>query len=136
MCSTKNSGLGAKSQLSLDNLTASNNELENTAKPPLYHPSEKHEKYGWGSINPIENINEGQFLLDTGYKEGKQIYNVTSKGKIVKFQPDNSPDNGYHAYEVNKPRDISNNILKKMEADGKITKSQANKLRKGKSKKK
>lgn len=44
-------------------------------------------------------------------------------------------NNGYHAHEVNKPRDISNNVLKQMERDGKIPKAQVNKLRKGKSKK-
>ena len=39
-------------------------------------------------------------------------------------------NNGYHAHEVNKPRDISNNVLKQMERDGKIPKAQVNKLRK------
>lgn len=110
------------------------NEAKNSEKPPKYAPSPKHKKGGWGSENPIKSQEEGQNLLDTGYKDGKQIYNVTSEGKIVKFQPDNTPENGYHAYEVKKSDDISAKVLKAMYKDGKISKSQYNKLRKGKGK--
>ena len=70
--------------------------------------------------------------MDTGYKDGKQIYNITIDKKIVKFQPDNTPQNGYHAYEVYKPRDIPPRILKMMMNDGLINKAEYNKLRKGK----
>ena len=47
-----------------------------TSKPPLYMPSPKHDE-GWGSNNPIKTQEEGQRLLDSGYRDGKQIYNVT-----------------------------------------------------------
>lgn len=85
-----------------------------------------------GSDNPIKNSEEGQKLLDSGYPDGWQVYNVTSEGKIVKFQPDHTPENGYHAYEVSTPRDIPSSILRKMLEDGVISKSDYNKYRKGK----
>lgn len=69
-------------------------------KPRKYKPSKKHNPLIKGrpcewSNNPIKSQKEGQYLLDTGIKEGKQIYNVTKDGEIIKFQPDNTPDNGY-----------------------------------------
>lgn len=111
--------------------TAKANETESIKS--TYSPSPKHETgHNWGSENPIKNNSEGQELLDSGYHDGKQIYNVTSSGIIVKFQPDNTPGNGYHSYGVSKPRDIPSGILKQMLADGKITKADYNRLRKGK----
>jgi len=108
-------------------------QIESVNKPePQYVPSPKHEPGGWGSSNPIKNQAEGQRLLDTGYKNGRQIYNVTDEGKIVKFQPDNSPQNGFHAYEVTKPRDIPPSILRQMRDDGKISSSEYNRILKGK----
>ena len=107
---------------------------KNMADPsPTYVPSPKHEPgYGWGSGNPIKTKEEGQELLKTAYSEGKQYYNITGDGKIVKFQPDNTPGNGYHSYEVANPKDIPANILKKMLNEGRITRSEYNKFRKGK----
>ena len=100
---------------------------------PIYSPSPKHsEKHGWGSANPIKNNQEGQALLDDGFWEGRQAYNVTKNGKIVKFQPSNTPYNEYHSYEVSKPRDIPSGILKQMLNAGKITRSEYNRFRKGK----
>ena len=61
-----------------------------------------------------------------------QVYNVTDGGVIVKFQPDNTPQNGYQSYEVSKPRDIPSNVLKQMLEDGKISKTAYNRFRKGK----
>ncbi len=107
------------------------NEANNTEKPPKYAPSRKHEKGGWGSENPIKSQEEGQKLLDTGYKDGKQIYNVTDDGKVVKFQPDNTPENGYHAYLVKGQKEVPNKVWKEMIKDGKLTKTQFNKFRKG-----
>lgn len=101
-------------------------------KIPIYIPSPKHEKGGWGSNNPIQTQVEGQRLLNSGYRDGKQIYNITDQGIIVKFQPDNSPNNGYHSYEVSKPRDIPSGVLKRMLSDGKITRAEYNRIRKGK----
>ena len=101
--------------------------------PPLYRPSPKHNpKFGWGSENPIKSQEEGQKLLDTGYKFGKQIYNVASNGDIIKFQPDGTSENGYHAYKVKSQQDIPHKVLKAMEKDGKLSKKQFNKKRKGK----
>ena len=82
--------------------------------------------------HPIKTTKEGQHLLDTGYRDGKQVYNITDEKKLVKFQPDHTPENGFHAYEVSTPRDIPTSIMKKLLNDGKITKSEYGKLRKGK----
>lgn len=92
----------------------------------------KHDQGGWGSKNPIKTQEEGQRLLDSGYHDGKQVYNITDDGIVVKFQPDNTPNNGYHSYEVSKPRDIPAGILKQMLADGRISRTEYNKFRKGK----
>ena len=97
---------------------------------PIYSPTIKHEPGRWGTPNPIPNREIGQKLLDSGYKNGKQFFNIMDDGTIVKFQPDNS--GGYHAYEVSKPRDIPGDVLKKFLNDGKITKTEYNKLIKGK----
>ena len=82
----------------------------------------------WEEKLNIQNISD--------YINCKQVYNVTSDGKIVKFQPDNSPENGYHSYEVSGPRDIPTNVRKEMENDGKFCRAESNKLKKGKVKKK
>ena len=85
----------------------------------------------------MEDITYGIVILRihmwniSDYINGKQVYNVTSDGKIVKFQPDNSPENGYHSYEVSSPRDIPNDVRKEMGNDGKLRKADSNKLRKG-----
>lgn len=144
MAATRDSNLGHGSsgapQSTLDEqiypATAKVNEQGNGQKnPPQYDPSPKHEPgHNWGSENPIKTKAEGQKLLDTGYKSGKQVYNITDKGIVVKFQPDNSPNNGYHAYKVSSPRDIPPKVLKQMLDDGKISKSEYNRLRKGKKK--
>lgn len=137
---TGNSGYGHGStgapQLGLEEQVYGNKASDNEAlaknSPPTYVPSPKHESGGWGSPNPIKSQEEGQKLLDTGYHQGKQIYNVTKDKDIVKFQPDNTPANGYHAYGVSSPKDIPPSILKKMYNDGKISKKEYNKYVKGK----
>lgn len=102
-------------------------------RPLLYVPSPKHEPgHNWGTENPIKTIAEGQALLESGYKSGKQVYNVTREGRLVKFQPDNSRNHGYHSYEVFSPPDIPPMILRKMLQDGKITKVEYKKFLRGK----
>ncbi len=108
------------------------NEKSNWDKPLVYAPTPKHDKGGWGSDNPIKTHEEGQRLLDSGYHDRKQVYNVTDNGILVKFQPDNSPNNGYHSYKVSKLRDIPSRVLKQMLKDGKISRVDYNKIRKGK----
>jgi len=142
MAATENSGLGhgtkGSPQSTFDEQEYSqqvNKNETNSIKsnPPVYVPSPKHQSgSGWGSPNPIKSQAEGQKLLNEGYKQGKQIYNITSEGRIVKFQPDNTSNNGYHSYEVTSPKDLPAGILKQMLSDGKISKSDYNKLRKGK----
>lgn len=139
MASTGNSGNGhgtngvPQTDIEETEYPSKVDENEKTETQPTYVPSPKHEPcHGWGSGNPIKSSEEGQMLLLTGYPFGKQIYNVTDEGKIVKFQPDGSPENGYHAYEVSKPRDIPASVLKQLLKDGKISKSDYNKYRKGK----
>ena len=100
---------------------------------PVYAPSPKHEPgHNWGTENPIKTQEEGQRLLDTGYSDGKQIYNVTDDGIIIKFQPDGTPENGYHPYAISKAEDIPASVLRQMVKDGKITKNTSKKASKGK----
>lgn len=140
MCSSGNSGQGSGTrgapQTTLENTIAEHAAKANdSSKKKIYAPSPKHAKGGYGSPNPISSQSEGQNLLDTGYQDGKQIYNVTKDGKIVKFQPANTPSNEYHSYEIDKPRDLPSRVRKRMEKDGLFSKSTSNKLRKGKKKK-
>ncbi len=102
---------------------------ESANHPPTYKPSPKHQKGGPGSPDPIKTKEEGQKLLTTGYHDGKQIYNVTESGKIVNFQPTNTPDNEYHAYEVKEAKDIPASVLKRMLKDGKISQSDYKEIR-------
>lgn len=143
MASTENTrighGTGSVPQTSIEEQAypEKSSEVEAAAAnppSPTYVPSPKHNPgSGWGSENPITSAEEGQKLLETGYQQGRQIYNVTSRGEIVKFQPDGTPQNGYHSYRVSSPRDIPSAVLKQMLEDGLISKVQYNKLRRGKS---
>ncbi len=101
-------------------------------KGPKYAPTRKHEAGGWGSPNPIKSQKEGQELLESGIQDGKQIYNVTKDGDIVKFQPDNTPQNGYHAYVVTDDKSISSSIAKKLFSAGKIDQKTYKKIIKNK----
>ncbi|MBO7452195.1 MAG: hypothetical protein J6U54_17845 [Clostridiales bacterium] len=140
MASTKDSGLcnGTRGspQKSIDEEKYVSKQKENEANSkhePQYKPTQKHQPgHNWGSENPIRTQEEGQKLLENGYEDGKQVYNITDDGIIVKFQPDNTPENGYHAYKVSSPRDVPSSILKRMLIDGKITRAEYNKFRKGK----
>ena len=106
---------------------------EGSTPKPTYSPSPKHDPvHGWGNPNPIKNQEEGQRLLDTGYRDGRQIYNVTDDGTIIKFQPDGTPENGYHPYVVSEARDVPAAVLRQMVRDGKISKSTASRARRGK----
>lgn len=144
MAATENAGLGHGTiglpQMTIEETIYPSQATENEAssvniKPPVYVPSPKHEpRHNWGSENPIKTKKEGQQLLDTGYTHGKQVYNITDAGKLVKFQPDGTPNNGYHSYEVFSPPDIPPSVLKKMVDDGKISKSDYKKYLKGKKK--
>ncbi|MDY2956704.1 MAG: hypothetical protein SOR59_03715 [Lachnospiraceae bacterium] len=69
--------------------------------------------------------------MDTGISYGKQLYNVTDNGIVVKFQPDNTSNNGYHSYEVSKPRDTPPQVLRQLLESGKITRAEYNRIRKG-----
>lgn len=142
MASTNDShlshGTSGSPQETIEELLYSIHEAEiekhiNEHPKPTYIPSPKHEPgHNWGSENPVKSQSEGQELLDTGYPDGRQFFNVTADGVIVKFQPDNSPENGYHSYKVSTPRDIPPAILKQMLRNGKITRAEYNKFRKGK----
>ncbi len=108
---------------------------EGTTPKPTYAPSPKHDpKHPIGNPNPIKSQEEGQRLLDTGYHEGKQIYNITDDGKLVKFQPDGTPENGYHSYEVDGSPDVPASVLRRMRDDGKITEAEYKRFSKGKGK--
>ncbi|MDE6016159.1 MAG: HINT domain-containing protein, partial [Acetatifactor sp.] len=102
----------------------------------VYAPTKKHDsRFGWGSKNPIPDMETGQNLLDTAYEssKNKQLYNVY-EGKLIKFQPDRT--NGWHAYLMdNTATEVPSEVLKKMLQDGAITKVTYNKLIKNKTKK-
>lgn len=144
MTSNRNSGVGHGSggapQSFLEEMyyELEVDEIERTAdlnKSSFYAPSPKHdENRGWGSVNPVKSQQEGQRLLNEAFWDGRQAYNVTDESKIVKFQPSGTSNNEYHSYEVSKPRDIPSSILKQFLNAGKISKSEYNKLRKGKRK--
>lgn len=134
--SSLSSGTSGTFRTTLENTVSEHvSKINDSNSNKVYAPSPKHDKGGWGSSNPVKSQSEGQKLLDTGYSDGKQIYNVTKEGKVVKFQPANTPNNEYHSYEVSSPRDIPNSVLKQMKKDGLISTSDFNKLRKGKKKK-
>ncbi len=141
--SNENTGLGhgtngsPQSTIEEQTYSSTQNSIEtqqsNNPPPPKYIPSPKHEPgHGWGSDNPIKTISEGQKLLDIGIHHGRQVYNVTTRGEIVKFQPDNTKQNGYHSYQISKPRDIPIPVLKEMLQKGQISRTEYNKIRKGK----
>ena len=142
MAATSDSGLGHGSngspqgnieEIIYPSQEAANESANNTNNSPKYVPTPKHEPgHNYGSVNPIKTKEEGQQLLDSGIHDGKQVYNITDKGDIVKFQPDKTPNNGYHAYKVSKPRDIPPSVLKALRDNGKISLTDYNKYRKGK----
>lgn len=142
MTATSDSGLGhgtgGKPQADLEEQTYPNKNKDNEEnnseeRSKKYKPSPKHDPgHGWGSENPIKNNEEGQKLLDEGIQEGKQVYNITDGGKIVKFQPDQTPENGYHSYEVFSSRDIPSSVLRQLYERGKLSRSEYNKFRRGK----
>ena len=124
---------GSTEEMIYDETLATIDEELESNNEPLYSKSPKHdEKHGWGSSDPIKTQAEGQELLDSAIRDGKQAYNITSDGTLVKFQPANTPENEYHAYEVSKPRDVPSSVLKQMLNSGKISRAEYNRLRKGK----
>lgn len=137
MASTNNSGEGSgnkgSKQIKLEQLNYENKVKENEKnltnnEKAKYSPTLKHQPRQWGSLNPIMSNEDGQELLETGYKYGKQIFNITKNKEIVKFQPDNT--GGYHSYTVLKQKDLPNKILKMFFKDKKITRAEYNKLAK------
>lgn len=101
----------------------------------IYKPSPKHDPVsGWGSPDPYYyDIEAGQKALDTAYfsSKDKQLYNITSDGKLVKYQPDTNET--WHCYEVENPsKEVPADVLRQMKADKKITNVQYNKFTKNK----
>ena len=118
-------------------LTKKKNEKTSSrsSSKPQYVPTKKHDPvHGWGSENPIPDIETGQNLLNTSYSSNanKQLYNIYN-GRIIKFQPDTF-ENGWHAsYLVeNTAKEVPTDVLRKMLKDGLITKTQYNKFTKNK----
>lgn len=88
-----------------------------------YSPSKKHDpQAGWGSENPIPNIEVGQQLLDSAYSsaKNKQLYNIYGTD-IIKFQPDSSSGE-WHAYRVsNTATEVPTDVYRQMLGDGLIS---------------
>lgn len=104
---------------------------EATKPKPTYVPSPKHDpKHTWSgaSVNPIKSHTEGQHLLETGFKLGRQIYNMTDGGDIVVFQPANTSNNAYHSYSTDNRVNLPTPVLRWLLASGRISKSDYNKL--------
>lgn len=98
---------------------------------PTYDPSPKHDpKHTWSgaSVNPIKTHAEGQRLLESGFKNGKQIYNITDDGEIVVFQPANTSNNAYHSYGTDNRANLPAPVLRWLLTSGHISKSDYNKL--------
>ncbi|MBQ4282889.1 MAG: hypothetical protein IJB96_03065, partial [Lachnospira sp.] len=96
-----------------------------TTSKPVYKPSPKHDPMsGWGSPNPIPDIETGQNLLDTAYSssKNKQLYNIYDD-QLIKFQPDTV--DGWHSYLVANPaKEVPIDVLRKMMEDNRISKVQ------------
>ena len=76
MAATNNSGEGhgtnGSPQKTIEELfypvqAEANENSRSSERPPVYNPSPKHDKGGWGSNNPIKTQEEGQRLLDSGF---------------------------------------------------------------------
>ena len=142
MASTNDSGLGHRSggvpqtdieEQAYPEKAAENEEAASDETLPRYVPSPKHNPVGgWGSSNPISSQNEGQRLIETGYRHGRQIFNITDRGELIKYQPDGTPQNGFHPYIIRGIPEIPVSILRQMLRNGDITKVQYNRFRKGK----
>ncbi len=101
------------------------NDSDSESEKRIYKPSPKHDPIsGWGSPDPIPDIETGQALLDTAYSstKNKQLYNIYNN-QLIKFQPDRG--NEWHAYLVENPaKEVPADVLRKMLQDNKITKVQ------------
>lgn len=113
-----------KEEASTGESSAGESGSSSTTKP-IYKPSPKHDPAsGWGSPNPIPDIETGQNLLDTAYSssKNKQLYNIYDN-QLIKFQPDTVE--GWHSYLVkNSAKEVPTDVLRKMLEDNKITKVQ------------
>ncbi|MBF0366700.1 MAG: hypothetical protein HQK50_14095 [Oligoflexia bacterium] len=80
-----------------------------------YAPTAKHGPGGFGSPNPIPDIQTGQKLLDASISSElkKQRFNIHD-GKIIKFQPDGT--GGWHSYELTKDiqQQVPSDVFKQM----------------------
>lgn len=121
----KNISTNSKRLDRVQNKENTNPDASEITKKPVYNPSPKHDPAsGWGSPNPIPDIETGQKLLDEAYSssKNKQLYNIYGD-QLIKFQPDTV--NGWHAYAVENPaKEVPIDVLREMLKDNKITKVQ------------
>ena len=113
-----------------------NGKNDNEDQKRVYEPNDgkhKGEAHGDISADPFwKNPEDAQRCLELAYSSDKtkQLYYVY-KGKLIKFQT-HRPGK-WHAYEVINPAtEVPTDVLRKMLADGLITKVQYNKWLKGK----
>ncbi|MBF0314875.1 MAG: hypothetical protein HQK52_15745 [Oligoflexia bacterium] len=94
-----------------------------------YAPTAKHGPGGFGSQNPIQDIETGQKLLDTSIASElkKQRFNIYD-GKIIKFQPEGT--GSWHSYELNEKikQQVPIDVLKEMLKKNMITNAQYKKF--------
>ncbi|MCC6373089.1 MAG: hypothetical protein IT236_18945 [Bacteroidia bacterium] len=100
------------------------NDLDN----PVYAPTPKHQKGGWGTLMDLDDAT-AQEVLNNSSNLGKQKYGF-HKGKIYEFQPDNV--GGWHGYPIN-PRELieksgGTKVIRQWLKEGKMTKADYKKL--------
>ncbi len=93
----------------------------------MEEPSDKHKKGGWGTEMDLDDAT-AQEVLANSVQGGKQQYGFRN-GKLYEFQHDNA--GGFHGYPI-PGNEALIDVLRDMRKSGTITKSQFEKLRKGK----
>ncbi|WP_250150996.1 hemagglutinin repeat-containing protein, partial [Photorhabdus akhurstii] len=92
-----------------------------------YVPSPKHALGGWGTPMDLTN-SKAQEVLNNSIQGGKQRYGIAD-GKLYEFQPDNA--GGWHGYPI-PGNEAPPKVLREFLSRGDISKSEYNKMIKGK----
>jgi filamentous hemagglutinin len=92
-----------------------------------YAPTDKHKPGGWGTEMDLDN-KTAQDVLNSSVQGGRQRYGVYD-GKVYEFQPDNI--GGWHGYPI-PGNQAPTEVLRSFRDEGTISRSEYNKLIKGK----
>ncbi|TWI95978.1 hypothetical protein JN11_04253 [Mucilaginibacter frigoritolerans] len=119
-----NTGKGSPQDLLYQGWLKQNGHTDGELK---YSPTAKHQKGGWGTEMDLNDDLAGK-VLNSSILAGKQRYGFHD-GKVYEFQSDNT--GGWHGYPVSGTKPPAK-VLKDFLNLGQITKSQYNRLIKGK----